>query len=222
MTVGVGMTSPRSRGRLVARLRSQGIVNERVLAAIADTPRHLFVEEALAHRAYEDTALPIGSAQTISQPYVVALMTQALFDGNRAPQRVLEIGTGSGYQTAVLAPLVEALYSVERIGVLLERAVERLNQLPFTHIRVRLDDGQFGWPEFAPFDGIMVTAGAASVPPELLAQLADGGRLIAPVGGDDVQELTLFVRDGRRVARKVIERVRFVPLLPGVATADEA
>ena len=210
------MTSARTRDRLVARLRAQGIADERVLDVIRRIPRHEFVDEALAHRAYEDTALPIGSAQTISQPYVVARMTEALLGGGR-PGRVLEVGTGSGYQSAVLAPLVDELYSVERVAVLLERAVERLNRLPWTNIHVRLDDGHIGWPEHAPYDGIIVTAAAERLPQQLVEQLADGGRLVVPIGAGAVQELLLFERDGTRLARRLLERVRFVPLLAGIA-----
>ncbi len=216
MSAGIGMTSARTRDRLVARLRAQGIADERVLDVIRRIPRHEFVDEALAHRAYEDTALPIGSAQTISQPYVVARMTEALLGGGR-PGRVLEVGTGSGYQSAVLAPLVDELYSVERVAVLLERAVERLNRLPWTNIHVRLDDGHIGWPEHAPYDGIIVTAAAERLPQQLVEQLADGGRLVVPIGAGAVQELLLFERDGTRLARRLLERVRFVPLLAGIA-----
>ncbi len=212
---GIGMTSRRTRERLVARLRSRGIDDERVLAAIADTPRHMFVDEALAHRAYEETALPIGAGQTISQPFVVARMTEALVARRGRLGRVLEVGTGSGYQCALLAALADEVYSIERVTVLLERAVQRLNRLPCANIRVRLDDGQRGWPEFAPFDGIVVTAAAPRVAAPLLAQLADGGRLVAPVGDAVEQTLLVVSRHGRRIEQQVLGSVRFVPLLAG-------
>lgn len=212
------MTSRRTRERLVARLRSRGIADERVLAAIAQTPRHVFVDEALAHRAYEETALPIGAGQTISQPFVAARMSEAMVAGRTHLHRVLEVGTGSGYQCALLAALAEEVYSIERVAALLERAVARLNRLPHVNIRVRLDDGQHGWPDFAPFDGILVTAAAAGIAPALLEQLAEGGRLVAPVGNGAEQELIVATRRGGRIERQVLGRVRFVPLLPGTVT----
>ncbi|MEM1230043.1 MAG: protein-L-isoaspartate(D-aspartate) O-methyltransferase [Pseudomonadota bacterium] len=212
---GIGMTSRRTRERLVARLRKAGIVDEQVLERLRDVPRHLFVDEALAHRAYEDTALPIGHGQTISQPFVVALMTQTLLA--RSPQRVLEVGTGCGYQSAVLAPLVPRLYSVERIEALAQRARDRLRQLSLSQVSLRCGDGYRGLPGAEPFDGIIVTAAPAQLPPALLAQLAPGGRLVVPEGADGVQELAVYDKDTNgSVARQVIDYVRFVPLLPGV------
>lgn len=208
------MTSPRTRRRLVERLKSRGIRHPDVLAAVGAVPRHIFVDEALAHRSYEDSALPIGFGQTISQPYIVAMMTEALIaDG---PDRVLEIGTGSGYQTAVLAHLVRRVYSVERIGGLIERAAERLEALALTGVRIKHDDGAHGWSEQGPFDAIMITAAAPEVPAALLDQLADGGRLVAPVGGEGQQALLLLQRDGERILSRHLEAVRFVPFLNGI------
>ncbi len=213
---GIGMTSQRTRDRLVARLRDKGIHNEDVLAAIGRVPRHIFVDEALAHRAYEDTALPIGYGQTISQPFIVALMTQALLSQPRS--RVLEVGTGSGYQTAILAslrPLVRRVFSMERLRDLVERAEQRLYAMGSRSVRFRYGDGYEGWPEEAPFDGILVTAAPPEVPQALLDQLAPGGRMVVPVGGDGVQELKVYDRteSGHRV--DTMEYVRFVPLLKG-------
>jgi protein-L-isoaspartate(D-aspartate) O-methyltransferase len=212
---GIGMTSRRTRERLISRLREKGIVDMRVLDVILATPRHLFLDEALAHRAYEDTSLPIGFNQTISQPYTVARMTEALLAGGPL-QSVLEVGTGSGYQTAVLAQLVEQLYSVERIRPLQEKARSRLQRLKLYNVMLRHSDGGMGWPEKGPFDGILVTAAPAEVPPELLEQLAPGGRLVIPVGGD-LQQLKLVIRnsDGS-FTTEVLEGVKFVPLLSGL------
>ena len=184
---GIGMTSQRTRDRLVQRLREHGIADERVLAVIGEAPRHIFIDEALAHRAYEDTALPIGHGQTISQPFIVALMTQTLL--NRPRERVLEIGTGSGYQTTVLAALVKRVFTVERIQPLIERARERFRALKLRNIRVKYDDGNMGWADQGPFDGIIVTAAARNVPDALLEQLDVGGRMVIPVGDDRSQEL---------------------------------
>jgi len=213
--VGIGMTSQRTRDRLVERLRAHGITNERVLDVIGTVPRHIFIEEALSHRAYEDTALPIGHGQTISQPFVVALMTQTLLD--RPRNRVLEIGTGSGYQAAVLARLVKRVYTIERIQPLIERAEARFRAMKLRNIRVKYDDGNLGWPEQAPFDGIIVTAAARTVPDALVAQLSETGRMVIPVGGNDTQELKIIdnTPDGPR--EQTIELVRFVPLLRGTA-----
>ncbi len=213
---GIGMTSQRTRDRLVARLRDKGIHNEDVLAAIGRVPRHIFVDEALAHRAYEDTALPIGYGQTISQPFIVALMTQALLSKPRS--RVLEVGTGSGYQTAILAtlrPQVRRVFTMERLKDLVERAEERLYAMGSRSVRFRHGDGYEGWPEEGPFDGIIVTAAPPEVPRALLDQLAPGGRMVVPVGGDGVQELKVYDRtdSGHRV--DTMEYVRFVPLLKG-------
>ncbi len=176
---GIGMTSRRTRMRLIQRLREEGIADEAVLDIILATPRHIFLDEALAHRAYEDTALPIGHGQTLSQPYIVAKMTEALM--RHQPRRVLEVGTGSGYQTAILAQLIDEVYSVERIKPLQARARERLRTLSLRNVMLRHADGGIGWSDRGPFDGIMLTAAPKDIPPELLAQLADGGVLIAPV-----------------------------------------
>lgn len=211
---GIGMTSQRTRNRLVQRLRDSGIKNEAVLNVIAQTPRHLFVDEALSHRAYEDTALPIGHGQTISQPLTVARMTEVLLaDGPR--QKVLEIGTGSGYQTAVLSPLVGQLFSVERIEPLHIKARQRMQDLGYRNVRLKLSDGTLGWPEFGPFDGILAAAAPDAVPDSLLQQLADGGRLIMPVGSQE-QKLVLITRNGDSFSRRTLESVRFVPFLSGV------
>ena len=214
------MTSRRTRERLVQRLREGGISDARVLEVIRSTPRHLFMEEALAHRAYEDTALPIGFGQTISQPHIVALMTQALL--SRGPRRkVLEVGTGSGYQAAVLAPLVERVYTVERIRPLQQRALKLFRNLRLRNIESVVLDGGLGWPEHAPYDAIITTAAPEVVPEELLKQLAPDGVLIIPVGLADQQELRLIVRQGdsSHYEEEVIQRVRFVPLLSGTTSA---
>ena len=208
------MTSQRTRERLVQRLSEEGIADPRVLEVIRRTPRHLFVDEGLAHRAYEDTALPIGHNQTISQPFMVARMTELLLAGGPL-DKVMEIGTGSGYQTAVLAQLVERVFSVERIQSLQERAKERLVELNLRNVVFRWGDGWEGWPALAPYNGIIVTAAAAQVPQALLEQLAPGGRLVIPVGAGEEQQLMLIVRDGERYARQVLDPVRFVPLLSG-------
>lgn len=214
---GVGMTSRRTRERLIQRLMDQGIGNFHVLDVICNTPRHIFLDEALSHRAYEDTALPIGYNQTLSQPYIVARMTEALL--SLGPRRnVLEIGTGSGYQTAVLAQLVDKVYSVERIAPLQEKAAERLRLLSLHHNTfLKHADGTLGWPEKGPFDGIISTAAPRVVPKELLNQLAPNGILIIPVGMGDVQQLKMISRDGDAdtFTTAVLEDVRFVPLLGG-------
>ncbi|MFV8570928.1 protein-L-isoaspartate(D-aspartate) O-methyltransferase [Marinobacter sp. SBS5] len=210
---GIGMTSRRTRMRLVQRLRESGIESDRVLEVIGQIPRHIFLDEALSHRAYEDTALPIGYSQTLSQPYIVARMTELLLA--HEPMRVLELGTGSGYQTAVLSQLFKEIYSVERIRPLQERARDRLRQLNIRNVMLKHADGGMGWPDRGPFDGIIVTAAPADVPKELLDQLADGGVLIAPVGEDD-QVLVEIVRRGDNFDRRELEPVRFVPLLGGV------
>jgi len=211
---GFGMTSERTRERLIQRLREEGIVNQKVLEVIRRTPRHLFVDEALAHRAYEDTALPIGNNQTISQPYMVARMSELLLEDGPL-DKVMEIGTGSGYQTAVLSQLVERIFSVERIKVLQDRAKERLLELNLRNLVFRWGDGWEGWPALAPYNGIIVTAVATDVPQALLDQLAPGGRLVIPVGAGEVQQLMLIVREEHGFARRVIGNVRFVPLLNG-------
>ena len=215
---GIGMTSLRTRERLLARLQAEGIGDFDVLGAIRDLPRHLFVDEALASRAYEDTALPIGSGQTISQPYIVARMTEALRAG-RQLQRVLEIGTGSGYQTAVLAHLAEKVFSVERIDVLLHQARERFHALGINNIRARHSDGFDGWPEHAPFDGIIVTAAPEQLPQALLEQLAIEGRLVAPVGAQDrqrAQRLLCVERTADGFTQTELDMVSFVPMIQGL------
>jgi len=208
---GIGMTSARTRERLVQRLREAGIRDAAVLETIGTVPRHLFMDEALASRAYEDTALPIGHGQTISQPYIVARMTELLLaDGAR---RVLEIGTGSGYQTAVLCALTQEVYSVERIEPLHKRARRSLQELGCRNFRLKLSDGSDGWLEYSPYDAILVTAAAAGVPEALLAQLAPGGRLLIPVGNAERQELLSIRQTVDGVVREHIELVNFVPLV---------
>lgn len=208
------MTSQRTRDRLVGRLREQGIVDEKVLGQISTLPRHIFIDEALAHRAYEDTALPIGNNQTISQPFIVALMTQLLIEVPR--KKVLEVGTGSGYQTALLARLCERVYSIERIQALMPRARERLLALSLRNIQMRLGDGYAGWAESGPFDGILVTAAPPAMPEQLLGQLAEGGRLIVPVGDGNEQDLWVIDRTSDGFTESVHDRVKFVPLVGGV------
>lgn len=210
---GIGMTSRRTRMRLVQRLRDGGIENERVLEVMGDTPRHIFLDEALSHRAYEDTALPIGYGQTLSQPYIVAKMTEVLM--RHEPDRVLELGTGSGYQTAVLAQLVDSVFSVERIRALQHRARERMRSLKIRNTQMRLTDGGMGWPEQGPYDGIIVTAAPHEVPKELLEQLSDGGVMVVPLG-ERRQMLTEIIRHGQHYEYNEIAPVRFVPLLGGV------
>lgn len=212
--VGMGMTSQRVRDRLVERLREAGIVDERVLNAIRTLPRHLFVDEALATRAYEDTALPIGHSQTISQPWVVARMTEVLLENS--PKKVLEIGTGSGYQAAVLAILGLEVYTVERIGDLLRQARKRLRQLGL-NVRSKHDDGRIGWPEEGPFDAIIVTAAAPALVDALTEQLAVGGTLVAPVGGASGQNLLRLRKDAEGgIEQTDLGPVIFVPLLSGM------
>jgi protein-L-isoaspartate(D-aspartate) O-methyltransferase len=213
---GIGMTSLRTRRRLVQRLRGAGIRNEQVLEAILMTPRHLFIDEALARHAYEDIALPIGFGQTISQPYIVARMTEALLDGGQL-RKVLEIGTGSAYQTAVLALLVAQVYSVERIGKLLEQAWERLWALAFDNVNLHHGDGRRGWPAYGPYDGILVTAAAPEMPAELLQQLTPGGRLVIPVGPPQAQELLQVERKSFGFAERSLGSVSFVPLVAGAS-----
>ena len=208
------MTSARTRQRLIERLRTQGIRDERVLAAMLKVPRHLLVDEALASRAYEDTALPIGLGQTISQPYVVALMTQTLLAGG-IPHRVLEVGTGSGYQTAVLAELVPEVYTVERIEPLMRRSRQQLHQLGYRNIHFRLSDGSWGWETHAPFEAILVTAAPTAIPGALRQQLGPEGRMIIPVGDGAMQELLLVTQRNGEATEERIERVSFVPLVAG-------
>ena len=219
--IGVGMTSQRVRDRLIERLRqggggTPGIHDERVLNAIRTVPRHLFVDEAFATRAYDDTALPIGHSQTISQPWVVARMTEALFEDGAQPKKVLEVGTGSGYQGAILAALGLQVFTVERIGDLLRQARKRFRALGLD-VRSRHDDGRIGWPEEAPFDAIVVTAAAPALVDALASQLAPGGTLVAPVGGGTAQSLLRVRRDADgRLAREDLGAVTFVPLLSGL------
>ncbi|MAX54011.1 MAG: protein-L-isoaspartate O-methyltransferase [Alcanivoracaceae bacterium] len=212
---GIGMTSARTRDRLVQRLRDAGIQDERILDTIRNTPRHLFIEEALAHQAYDDTALPIGHGQTISQPWVVARMTELLMAGDRR-RKILEIGTGCGYQTAVLAPYCDELYSVERIRPLQDQARKRLLRLGLAKVQLKHADGGFGWKSEAPFDGILAACARADIPQELLDQLADGGRLVMPVGDDRKQILTVVDRDGDEFHSQSLDAVRFVPFQRGV------
>ncbi len=209
------MTSSRTRDRMVNRLIEQGIRDLNVIEVMRATPRHIFLDEALAHRAYEDTALPIGHSQTLSQPYIVARMNEALLaDGPL--EKVLEIGTGSGYQTAILAQLVGQVFSVERIKALQDQARTRLGLLKLHNVRLRHTDGGMGWPEEAGFDGIIATAAPLGIPKALIAQLNEGGRLIIPVGGGEVQDLLLITRRGDSHETRVLEQVRFVPMLGGV------
>jgi protein-L-isoaspartate(D-aspartate) O-methyltransferase len=207
------MTSQRTRDRLVQRLRSKGINNNAVLEAIGSTPRHLFVDEALASRAYEDTALPIGKGQTISQPYIVARMTELLLEVK--PDKVLEVGTGSGYQAAILSRLVDKVYSTERIESLATQARQRFRRLGYRNVRVQHSDGSWGWPQFGPFDAIIVTAGGADIPEPLLEQLAVGGRLVMPLGDRLRQILVSVTRTPTVYERVDLEPVVFVPLIGG-------
>lgn len=211
---GIGMTSKRTRERLVKRLREQGIKDDAVLEVISETPRHLFIEEALSHRAYEDSSLPIGFNQTISQPYIVAKMTELLLDEG-ARDRVLEVGTGSGYQTAVLALLCQNVFSVERILPLQQRAAERLSLLGINNVELYHTDGGMGLASKAPFDAIMVTAAPETVPHELQQQLAIGGVLVIPVGSDEQRLVKIKRLSETRFETTTIEAVRFVPLLQG-------
>jgi protein-L-isoaspartate(D-aspartate) O-methyltransferase len=213
---GIGMTSARTRARMAARLRDKGIRDERVLGAMAAVPRHLFVEEALASRAYEDTALPIGHAQTISQPYVVARMIEVLLDG-RLPKKVLEVGTGCGYQAAVLAKIFPEVYSIERLKALHERARANLLGLRLSNLRLVHGDGYAGLEKAAPFDAIIVAAAAPSVPDVLLRQLAAGGRMILPLHNGSGQQLVLFERSGRGFRETELDPVKFVPMKAGKA-----
>ena len=213
-TQGIGMTSQRTRARMVERLRKEGIEDETVLAAISAVPRHLFVEDALATRAYEDTALPIGFSQTISQPYVVALMIQALRAG-RELGKVLEVGTGCGYQAAVLAQVATEVYSIERIAPLLAKARANLRGLRLPNLRLKYGDGNLGLPEVAPFDSIILAAASARLPQALLQQLAPGGRMILPFGSSE-QVLRLVERTRSGYSETTLDAVRFVPMLIGL------
>ncbi|OGT77562.1 MAG: protein-L-isoaspartate O-methyltransferase [Gammaproteobacteria bacterium RIFCSPLOWO2_02_FULL_56_15] len=209
------MTSQRSRNRLVERLREMGIASEIVLDTIRNTPRHIFVDEALASRAYDNTALPIGHNQTISQPYIVARMVEALLE-EKSPATVLEVGTGCGYQTAILSRLVPKVYSLERIDALLNRARENFVRLGYTNIRTKHTDGNLGWPDYGPYEGIIVSAAPNEVPGKLLEQLAPGGRLVIPVGRSGEQELLSIVREESGYSERRLDWVSFVPMLEGI------
>jgi protein-L-isoaspartate(D-aspartate) O-methyltransferase len=211
---GIGMTSARTRDRLVDRLKQNGIRSTEVLEQIRNVPRHLFVDEALASRAYEDTALPIGLGQTISQPWVVARMSEALLDGFTG-ESVLEIGTGCGYQTAVLAPLVKKIYTVERIRELYQKAKQRLRELEIYNVQFRPGDGWEGWAKYGPYDGILVAAAAPEIPQKLLEQLAPGGRLIMPMGPAGRQDLIMVTRENDQYEQVSLGAVSFVPLVKG-------
>lgn len=212
---GIGMTSQRARDRLVKQIRKMGIDSEVVLDLIRTTPRHLFVDEALASRAYENNALPIGFGQTISQPYIVAAMTQALV-GGRALGSVLEVGAGCGYQSVVLSKIAKTVYSVERIGALASKLRVRLHELRVNNVRVLHGDGTQGWAKHAPFDGILVAAAAVGIPAPLLEQLAVGGRLVIPVGQPGRQELRLVTRTAAGFEEQTLELVSFVPMVSGI------
>jgi protein-L-isoaspartate(D-aspartate) O-methyltransferase len=213
---GIGMTSQRTRMRMVERLRDQGIRDEVVLSVLGDVPRHLFVDEALASRAYEDIALPLGFGQTISSPYTVARMSELVRSGATIA-KVLEIGTGCGYQAAVLARLAKEVYSIERVAPLLAKARKHLRELRVANIRLRHGDGQLGMPEVAPFDAILISAAATHVPRELLGQLNVGGRMILPISEAGEQRLRVIERSAHGFVEKKMDVVKFVPLLPGVA-----
>lgn len=210
---GIGMTSQRTRTRMLARLREQGIRDEVTLAAMGSIARHIFVDEALSSRAYEDVSLPIGFGQTISQPYIVARMTEIL-RGKGPLGKVLEIGTGCGYQTAVLSKVAKEVYSVERISPLLMKARGNLRELRMRNIKLKHADGTMGLPELAPFDGIIVTAASGHIPEDLLEQLAVGGRMVIPVGTEE-QTLYLIERTESEYRQTKLEAVKFVPLLGG-------
>lgn len=211
---GIGMTSQRTRDRLIKRLQEMGIQSNTVLDVVKNTPRHIFVDEALASRAYENTALPIGYNQTISQPYIVARMTEALMAGGPL-KKVLEIGTGCGYQTAILAQVAEKVYSIERIEALLNKARENLYTLKFRNVRLKHGDGNLGWPEYAPYDGIIVAAAPIGIPEALLQQLAINGRLVIPVGSPGYQKLLLITRTDDGFEETQLDMVSFVPLVEG-------
>lgn len=212
---GIGMTSRRTRERMVARLREQGIRNEEVLRVLLETPRHLFVEDALSSRAYEDTALPIGFNQTISQPYIVARMTELLLETG-ALGKVLEVGTGSGYQTAILAQLAERVYSVERIYPLQQRARRCLQELHLRNVRLKHCDGGWGWEEYAPYDAILVAAAPSEIPDALLQQMGRRSALVIPLALGTDQVLHRVRRTEVGFEDEAIEPVRFVPFLPGI------
>ena len=212
--LGIGMTSQRTRERLVQRLVEKGVRDQQVLDAIRKIPRHIFVDEALSSRAYEDTALPIGFGQTISQPYIVARMTEIIMQVE--PAKVLEIGTGCGYQTAVLASLIKDVFTIERIGGLLDKARRHFRELNLRNVRTRLGDGYQGWPQSGPFDAILAAAAPPELPMGLLEQLAEGGRLVMPVGDHSGQQLISITRQGGEYHQEILEKVMFVPMLSGV------
>ncbi len=214
---GIGMTSRRTRERLIQRLKEQGIDNINVLAAIREVPRHLFVDEALASRAYEDTALPIGHGQTISQPYIVARMTQILIEHDFPTKYILEVGTGSGYQTAVLSRFVTRVYSVERIRALHLQAQKILRKLQIRNVKLKHTDGGMGMPEYAPFDAIIVTAAPEGIPRGLVNQLKVGGVMVMPVGTKEEQVLIKIIKTEDDYEKEFIEKVSFVPLLGGTS-----
>ena len=213
---GIGMTSRRTRERMISRLREQGIRNSQVLKVMADTPRHIFVDGALESRAYEDTALPIGHNQTISQPYIVAKMTELLLENGQLG-KVLEIGTGCGYQTAILAQIAEQVYSVERIAPLVKKARDTLWELNLKTVGFKHSDGGWGWPEHAPYDAILVAAAPLEIPEALLAQMAIGGVMVIPVGREGMQSLQRITHSENGFEVEMIEAVTFVPFLSGVS-----
>ena len=216
---GIGMTSARTRDRLIETLRDAGIANADVLERMREVPRHLFVDEALASRAYENTVLPIGHGQTISQPYIVALMTEALIENRQLPvKKVLEIGTGCGYQTAVLAGFVQHIYGIERINALLKQSRQRLRSLRINNVSLRNSDGYGGWPSQAPFQGILVAAAPETVPEALLTQLDEGGRVLIPTGPSGRQVLLRITRRGNDFEHETLSAVSFVPLVSGRTT----
>lgn len=212
---GIGMTSQRTRDRLIERLREQGIKNEIVLEVMRKLPRHAFIDEALSSRAYEDTALPIGSGQTISQPYIVARMSEVLLADRVGLGKVLEIGTGSAYQTAILAQLAEQVFSIERIQHFIPRAKKILDLLEIRNVNLKHYDGYKGWGSFAPYDAIIVTAAPSEVPTDLLEQLAEGARLVIPSGEDGQQQLLCITKEGDEFVEQRLDMVSFVPLVKG-------
>jgi len=215
---GIGMTSQRTRDRLIERLRDKGIQNDRVLEVMRTMPRHLFVDEAMNSRAYEDSSLPIGHGQTISQPFIVARMTEVLLSRG-VPESVLEVGTGSGYQAAILSQLVPKVYSVERIVALQTRARERYHQLGIHNISLKHSDGSWGWPQYGPYPAIIVTAAPEQVPESLLQQLAPGGIMVIPVGSQrGVQKLLLITHEDNQFVEEELDAVKFVPMLNGAVS----